>query len=288
MNSLKIKDKIPPMVGGRDAIMAKAHELWSPDRASTLSQKDRAKLSADTFLAAIKSNLAAPLTTLIDAHTQAVEDEYVLMEGDAPEDSDVSEEALEWWGGLLEAQRLGLGGDVTNLIGVEAIEKWIRSSEETSALVDLILAKAIVDPANALTACGITQSDIAELALPPETKQPAVDEEMRTPIKGAEHIQGATKSVRHRSPKIAGPNPVTIAAAKAVETIFDFGVTDGDIANALGVSRPHAINYRKGTTLLEPTPDQLGALSALYDNLIDKLSKAIGGLRAAIQAAALE
>ena len=90
-----------------------------------------------TILAAIKGRLSAPLEALLEAHVQAVEDEYVLMEGDAPEDGDTSQPALDWWLGLYEAQNAGLSGEVASLLGVEAVNKWVRSDGTVAELVAL-------------------------------------------------------------------------------------------------------------------------------------------------------
>ena len=278
----EFQSQIPSLTGGRDAIMEKAAELWA---ASPLCEnarpKTRAKLAVETILAAIRTLLAAPLMAQLDAHCQSVEEEYMLMEGEEPADGDTSQAALDWWLHLYETQSAFLAGDdVAGLIGAAAVDKWVRSNEPAEALVGLILARPVEDVEHVLTLCGITQADVAFLSLPKEA-------EAAPPAAPAGNGHGSGEA-RRRSPRINGPNAVTQAAIAALEALAEAGVKDAATAEALCVSRPHVINYRAGKTFLSPTPDQLGALTALFDGAIDKLAQAIGALRSAIEMQELE
>jgi hypothetical protein len=248
-----------------------------------LHQKTRARLAVETILAAIKDRLRAPLEALLEAHVQAVEDEYVLMEGDGPDDGDTSDSVLEWWRGLYEAQNIGLSGEVAGVLGVEAVDKWVRRGGEVAELVDALLNAPVKDTARALAVVGITEEDIASLVVgttsPAAPAAAAAAEKAETPA--------APKEPRKRALKIDGPNLVTTAAQAALVALCE-SVTDAQIADALGVSRPQAINYRKGVTLLAPSADQLGALTALFDTAIDRLATAFGALRTAIKVQELE
>ena len=274
--AFKFRDRIPALIGGREAVMMDAAEAWADVATKGLHQKTKAKLAVETILAAIKRRLSAPLKALLEAHVQSVEDEYVLMEGDAPEDGDTSQPALDWWHGFYEAQNATLGGEVASLLGVKGVDAWVRSGATVAELVAALLAKPIEDTARALAAVGITEDDIGSLV----TAAPAAAGEASGEAK-------EPKEPRKRAPKIEGPNGVTTAAQAALVALSD-SVTDGQVAEALGVSRPQVINYRKGATLLAPSPDQLGALTALFDTTIDRLGKSIGALRAALEVQELE
>lgn len=274
---LKFIGKIPAMTGGRETIMLVAHELWrGVPTTEAPTQKERAKAAVETILAAIKSLARAPLATLIDKHVQIVEDEFVLMEGDAPDDGDTSDAALEWWALFYEAQIASLAGDATLMVGAEAVSKWVRGSDETTVLVDLILAKPVEDTAHALTACGIAQGDVAELATLGVEPQPSA--EVRTEPQPSAEV----RAPRRRAPKIDGPNGVTAAAQRALTVLSDHGVKDVEVAAAIGVSRTQVISYRKGATLLAPSPDQMSALTALFASVVDRLGQAIGDLQSAV------
>ena len=278
--AFKFRDRIPTLVGGREAVMTDAAEAWADVATKGLHQKTKAKLAVETILTAIKGRLSAPLEALLEAHVQAVEDEYVLMEGDAPEDGDTSQPALDWWLGLYEAQNAALSGEVSSLLGVEAVNKWVRSDGTVAELVAALLAKPVEDTARALAMVGITEDDIGSLV----TAAPATAGEAPTEAKEPKE----TKEPRKRAPKVqGGPNGVTTAAQAALVALSD-SVTDGQVAEALGVSRPQVINYRKGATLLAPSPDQLGALTALFDTTIDRLAHSISTLRTALAMQDLE
>ena len=269
---LTFLDKIPALTGGRDAILTAARELWKPEG---VKPKFLAKAATGTILSAIGDTLRAPLTALIDRHVQAVEDEYVLMEGEAPADGDISPSALDWWMGLYEAQEAA-AGDATKLLGLEAVRKWVRSDDPAEALAELLIAKPVEDVAHALTACGITQADIEALtaigAAPPAAAEPAA--------------APAVKSTRRRAASVEA-GPVTEAARVALDVLANH-VKDAEMAGALGVSRTQVINYRKGITLFSPNPDQMRALEEMTGLEVARLSNAIGALKSAVDLQEME
>ena len=62
-------------------------------------------------------------------------------------------------------------------------------------------------------------------------------------------------------------------------------VKEGDIAAALGVSRPQANNYRHGKTVFDPTEAQIEAILCLFDNVLGKLTKAKSDFELAVMGA---
>jgi predicted transcriptional regulator len=292
--TLKFLEQIPAMTGGREAIMNKARELWG---SPTMPEKARAKAAVVTILDAIKANLRAPLAALIDRHAQAVEDSYVLEEGDSPADGDISPAAIDWWTGLYEAQNVGFAGDAAKLLGAAAVDKWVRSDDPSEALADALLAKPIEDTARTLSVCGITQDDITALAgigTGAEAAPASANEggshvaATQEPPATAETAVGGAPATRGRKRAASvEASPVTAAAQVALEVLADH-VKDAEVALALGVSRSQVINYRKGTTLLSPNPDQMRALDVVFAGAISRLANAIGSLKSAISAQDLE
>ena len=278
---LKFTDKLPTLAGGREAIMMHARALWEEKPpGATMNAKARAKYAVAVILEAIQDNVRKPLTDLIDAHVQIVEDEYVLFEGEAPPD-DTSAEGTEWWLGLYAAQDRSLSGDVERMVGLAALMKWVRGNDDTGSLVELILAKPIEDTARALSACGITPEDVTALAATGPAPAPVADEGV-APTEAA-----APTRTRRRSPSISGPTPVTEAAKVLLETLAEH-VKDADVAEALEVSRSQVVNYRRGTTLFAPDALQIKKLETLVKTAVARLEGAFGALRSAVEIAELE
>lgn len=296
---LKFFDKVPVLAGGRDAIMTRARELWTKaPPAADMKAKARGKYAVSVILEAIQDNLRESLAVLIDAHVQAVEEEYVLMEGDAPADGDTSQPALDWWTGLYEAQDLALAGDTMKMAGDKAVKKWVRSDAETSALVALILAKPVENTTRALSVCGVTPEDISALAgTGAEPEAAGAETEGGEPCNPTSEASGAVATVtggaaparapRRRAPRLEGPTPVTEAAKHLLEVAADH-VKDADLAEALGVSRAQVINYRRGSTLFSPDAGQLERLDALIHSAAQRLETAVGALKSAVAVAELE
>ena len=230
-----------------------------------MTAKARAKYAVAIILEAIQDNLRPALVDLIDNHCQGVEDAYVLYEGDTPEDGDISQPALDWWHGFYAAQDEALSGDVEKIVGKALLSKWVRSNDETSVLVDAILAEPVEDTARALAVCGVTQDDITALA---GTEDAPASEPAKPP--------------RRRAPSISEPTPVTEAAKRLLEALADH-VKDQDVAEALEVSRSQAINYRRGTTLFAPDALQLKKLDTLVTEANRKLTGAIVSLKSAVE-----
>ena len=298
---MKFLDKIPAMTGGRDAILKRARELWAPGDAPA---KKRAKMAVETVLAAIRDNLRAPLVALIDRHVQAIEDGYVLEEGEAPAYGDISPAALDWWTGLYEAQEAA-AGDAAKMLGTEAFRKWVRSDEPAETLADALIAKPIEDVARTLSVCGVTQEDIEALsqsgaasvqvraAQVRDAQVRAVAEEATGANAGGNHVTPAeeapavaattaeapARAPRKRSASVEA-SAVTAAARDLLVVLADYA-KDAEVAGALEVSRAQVINYRQGKTLFAPSPKQMDAIEALVATMTSRLAGAIGALKMA-------
>jgi transcriptional regulator with XRE-family HTH domain len=71
---------------------------------------------------------------------------------------------------------------------------------------------------------------------------------------------------------VDAPTEVSKAAQRALVALADVtALKEGDVAAALGVSRPQANNYRHGKTLLAPTDDQVKAILDLFDGVLNRL-----------------
>lgn len=276
MTPLKIVDHLPSLTGGRDAIMGKARELWVENSGARVnaSASVRVRMAVETILRAVKALMREPLAALIDSRVQAVEDEFVLLEGEPPADGDTPDVALCWWRDLYEEQN-ALLAEVAGIVGREAVDCWVRNDAPGAALADLILAKPIDDAANALTLCDIKQADIAELAgwesdLTPVSEAPA----------------SPTPSKRGRKPGsvLTQVGAVTEAAKGLLAALYE-PVVGGDapIAEAIGVSRAQAYNYRKGVTPWRPTDEQRERLKALVETAANRLTTAYDALTAALE-----
>lgn len=242
---LSFKDQIVAMTGGREAILATAR-LAAPPKTK--------KEATAQVLAAIRVRLREPITALIDARVQGVEDLYEVMEGEAPE----GEVANAWWAGLHAAVLEALRGDITDTIGEMAVREWAVVGDETEVLVTRILERGIADPAYAISKCGITPEDIKALVgtdAPPEAE-----------VTEVESAPAQTRK-RTRAPSLDRPTPISEAARAVLQALIDHSsLKEAEIAEALGVSRPQANNYRNGKTVWEPSDEQttkLGGLVAL-------------------------
>ena len=101
---LDFRSKIVEMTGGREAVLAEAeqmlgstHPITRAGDASRIPRKDVQKHVVETILAASKNLVRASLAELIVKHSMAIENEFILFEGeipDSPGDRDDWVEAL--------------------------------------------------------------------------------------------------------------------------------------------------------------------------------------------------
>lgn len=114
----------------------------------------------------VKAEVRQPLIDMFDAHLQAVEEEYELLEGEAPDVDGVvgaQEAAHEWWKSLFAAQIESLTGDATNILGADAVRKLVEDDASTVDIVDAILAKPIVAHEEMLVKLNLTLEDITPI-----------------------------------------------------------------------------------------------------------------------------
>jgi len=299
---IKFKHLIPEMAGDREAIMVVARTQNQEALAGGAHPTTKA-LAVEHILEAIRMQLKAPLTKLLTAHINAVDEEYELMEGSCPAPGGADTVLHDLWRqGLFKAFGDALDGDVLSLVDPEALGDWILEEQPVEDLVDLILAN-IQDPANALAKCGITKEDVASLIVPAPIGEPrgvtaavAAEREvlgvksmsspefkLPTLPPGGKLVPGVHQgATRKRAPKLDGPTPVTAAAAAALTALIDHSAyKEADVAAALGVSRTQALNYRTGKTLWEPSDEQMAALRRLFAEAFVQLSMPLDELEGA-------
>ena len=275
--ALKILPDIPSMTGGKDAILSTARRLQADGKVAIAlgaTRKTQQKAAVALVVEAIKDNLRAPLGKRIEDHLVAVEQAYVLMEGDPPQEP--GDESDAWNDGFGDVTYEALSGDVEKIVGANVLKTWIDSGDETSALVELILLHAVEDVGNAFDKLGIAPADIDSLIPATAEATQSVPEQ----IKNAAFA--AANGKRHRSRPPEGPTALTDAARSCLNALKDHSaVKDADVAAALGVSRASIIGYREGKTLFAPNETQIQALDGLFDAAIKPLTDALNALSAA-------
>jgi hypothetical protein len=176
--SFAFRDKIPSMIGGRAALLAKSREmLVSTHRITKASDPSRIPVESvrrhvvDTVLAAIVALLREPLKESLRAHFIEVGEEHELFEGAPP----IGAESGDWMLGLDNRFYQSLEGEVASLIPAIRLSAIIHEGGSAAAvaeIVDELLATPTADVSRALGACGVTASDIEEMA--EEIRQPPV------------------------------------------------------------------------------------------------------------------
>ena len=263
MTELRFIKDVPALTGGKDAILARARQDWTGELGAP--RQEQQKMAVLVILRAIKTQLTQPLADIFQQHVNAVEDHYILMEGEEPNNDDP-----EWVRGLNQTVFDSMG-DLKTVIAKEQLQKWIADDSSISELVGLTLDKAVSDVGNAFEKLGITPEDIESL-IPANPQKP---------------LEEAEKSYkrRKRSVSIEGPTELTKAAQAALIALQEHsGVKDMDVAKALGVSRASIVGYRDGKTLFSPDGPQSEALENLLTNAILVLSKASHDLSRALLA----
>ena len=165
---LEFRALLPDMAGGRDSVLATArerlqttHKLTKAGDASNIPLPKVEKHVTDVIVEALRTRLFEPLSELLANHLQSVQDEYELMEGEAPEEPAA---AKEWLHGLWTAHEEALTGEVRYTAGGEAALQALVWSEDFSSieLTQLMLSK-IGDVKRAFASMNISPGDIAGL-----------------------------------------------------------------------------------------------------------------------------
>lgn len=290
---LKFLHRIPAWTGGKEAIFAAARQALADGYAKPAADATRKvwqKWAVNLIVHAIKAQLREPLEHAIERHLAAVEEEHILLEGDAPA---VEDPAFEEWNRLLnEATEKSFQGDMLTIISSQALKSWIYSDKPTSNLVDLLLAMAVQDTGNAFSRLEIKPGDIDSLIPTPLEAviskthgSPELDSDAEK-LKALGADPGPTLAdlefppARRRAPSIESPTPYTEAAKGCLIALRDHTkVKDEVVAKALGVSRGSVIGYREGKTLWSPTPEQDKALHDLMQKEIDELTASLEALK---------
>jgi hypothetical protein len=282
--TFKFRDRILELVGSKAHVLERAekllgttHAITKAADASKIPRADVQRHVIDTVIAAARQIVEAPLSELIDAHSEAVEDEYALLEGDPPED----EAGLaDWLKYLADFAAPTFNGEVKSVIGPEALGAWLHDPKADGFdLAQLLVSSPVENPAAELKVLGVTTADLERLTttilenrMPPQKAAAPARDEPKAPA-----------APRKRAPSVDSPNAVTEATRNALVALSELtSLKEGDIASALGVSRPQANNYRHGKTLLAPTDEQAANLLGLFDDVIGKLRAAREALDLAI------
>ena len=284
MTPLKFLDRVPAMTGGKAAILARTGELqidgehkWPVNG----SRKQHQKSAVDLLLQAIREQLRGPLEKVIDNHLAHLEQEYILLEGEPPEDND---ERVTWDLGLGRETEESLA-EVAQVVGAKDLRDWVYSNAPTSHLVDLLLEKAISDPANAFQRLDIKPGDIDSL-IPREPSTAAMadrteefarrhgveDGAAETPADEAEPARAASHKRQHAE------TSDRTEAAKGVLNALKGHVADADVAKALNLSRASIINYRDGKTNWLPDATQVSILRTQVADVVKPLLDAMDAL----------
>jgi hypothetical protein len=173
---LKFRSRVAELAGGHDAILATARDmLTKTDRVTKAA--DASKIPESTVRAhvvgvvfkSLKNRLREPLIELLDTHIQAVSEEYMLFEGEPPDDAHA---AIRWRAGLTAAVIESFTGEVENSMMADKLRGLIQQDCSVIALTDAILAPPIVDIERAMGALKITTEDLdalmAEVRAPPK------------------------------------------------------------------------------------------------------------------------
>ena len=260
---LKFLADVPAMTGGKAAIMAAARALKADGRLKTPKPGEShaawSKAAVGLVVEAIRDQLRAPLEKTFEAHLSRLESEYVLFEGEPPEDP--GPEADAWNEGLNKTTFESLIGELKDIISAETLQAWIESDAPTSDLIEKILEHAVEDVGNAFDQLGIKPEDVESL------------------ITGIAPPADGQNGRRRRSASLDGPTPLTEAARAALTALHvNSVIKDVDVATALGVSRASVIGYREGKTLFSPSDEQISALNGLFDQAVKPLTDALNSL----------
>ncbi len=178
--TFKFRDDIPAMIGGREALLADVRQRLATTRRIT-NASDASNIPADdvrrhvvrVVLDTIVVRLHLPLAQLLEAHMASAVDDYRLFAGNPAGAADAA-----WFDGKHAALLEALDGEVSAILGPEALAAQIDLGAPASVIADAVLAQPI-DTAKALAACSIMTDDIealvAEVRTPPqrESEEPA-------------------------------------------------------------------------------------------------------------------
>lgn len=138
---------------------------------------------------------------------------------------------------------------------------------------DHIIAAAASEPEPELKATKATRTRTANEAI--------LEAEAKARAAGAEKTKPPAASRAGRPRGGNEPSAATEAAKDVLVALSNLsGVTEKDLASAIGVSRPQMINYREGKTVWTPTDTQVEVIRALLSRFIDGLEAAKMGLDA--------
>ena len=257
--TLKIFDQIASWATGPNVILAMAeHRLvgQTPDR----------KLIVEAIVTSIQAHIAYPLEEAVAAEINSVTDVYELTEGPPPDDDC---DLLMW--------------------SKEEVERWVKSDDDYESLSTSLLLALCAKPARLFELAGITVADIEALALKleasssnpggghvNETTAADIDTSpSKLPMTSTE-AEAFHTGKRQRSPTVLKSAYTDAARALLEVLIAKTRITDQDVADAVGVSRPQAYNYRAGKTKWSPTPAQLEAVKGLVHGVIGALEDVWG------------
>src|ERR1700691_4314604 len=141
---LKFRSRVAELAGGHDAILATARDmLATTDRVTKAADASKIPESAvrahvvGVVFRALKQRLREPLIERLDAHIQAVSEEYMLFEGEPPDDAHA---AIRWRAGLTAAVIESLAGDVETSLESLKMRAMLKEDCSVIALADAILA----------------------------------------------------------------------------------------------------------------------------------------------------
>ena len=277
--TLKIFDQIASWTTGPNVILAMAeHRLvgQTPDR----------KLIVEAIVTSIQAHIAYPLEEAVAAEINSVTDVYELTEGPPPDDDC---DLLMWSAGCEGVMMEALQGDVIELLGKEEVKRWVKSDDDYEILSKSLLLALCAKPARLFELAGITVADIEALALKleasssnpggghvNETTAADIDTSpSKLPMTSTE-AEAFHTGKRQRSPTVLKSAYTDAARALLEVLIAKTRITDQDVADAVGVSRPQAYNYRAGKTKWSPTPAQLEAVKGLVHGVIGALEDVWG------------
>lgn len=277
--TLKIFDQIASWATGPNVILAMAeHRLvgQTPDR----------KLIVEAIVTSIQAHIAYPLEEAVAAEINSVTDVYELTEGPPPDDDC---DLLMWSAGCEGVMMEALQGDAIELLSKEEVERWVKSDDDYESLSTSLLLALCAKPARLFELAGITVADIEALALKleasssnpggghvNETTAADIDTSpSKLPMTSTE-AEAFHTGKRQRSPTVLKSAYTDAARALLEVLIAKTRITDQDVADAVGVSRPQAYNYRAGKTKWSPTPAQLEAVKGLVHGVIGALEDVWG------------
>ena len=290
--TLKIFDQIASWTTGPDVILAMAERRLVASMTEhhlTARPLDR-KFVVETIVASIQAHIAYPLEEAMAAEINSVTDVYELTEGPPPDDDC---DLLLWSAGCEARMMEALQGDTIELLSKDEVERWVKSNDDYEILSKSLLLALCVKPARLFEQAGITVADIEALAKKlgaASSSNPGgdhVDETSRSadidappsklPMTSAE-AEAFHTGKRQRSPTVLKSAYTDAARALLEVLIAKTRITDQDVADAVGVSRPQAYNYRMGKTKWSPTPVQRKAMENLIYNLTEALTGAWGAI----------